>query len=130
MKFNKKASVPIGTIAIIIIVLIAGLGMWWFFTKGDDEPDCSDIIMDYIPESGAMMYYEHTGMVPRVIHDLSDNWISVYIGPDGFGHSTVYITIDALEDGIDSLNTDSESKTKLHHIANCIQAGCPDCQET
>ncbi len=47
MKFKSKASVPIGTIAIIIIVLIAGIGMWWYFTQGDDGPDCSDVTIDY-----------------------------------------------------------------------------------
>lgn len=58
MRTDKKAGVSIGTIVIIVIVLIATFGMWWYFTQGDSEPDCSNIVLDYSPGTTGQTWYD------------------------------------------------------------------------
>jgi hypothetical protein len=57
MKLRSKASVPIFTIAIIIIVVIAMLGIYWFIS-GDGEADCSDVVIDYSPGATGQTWFD------------------------------------------------------------------------
>ena len=126
MKLRSKAGVPIGTTAIIIIVLIAAIGMYWYFTQGGQ--DCSDVFHRDLTgkEKWGLEHYN----LPYVIHwETSGLWQFYYsTNPD----TNAFAVLDAyslgqLEDEIKNSNIASLQKTRGYHIINCIQADCPDC---
>jgi len=135
MKFTKKASVPIGTIAIIIIVLVAGLGIWWYFTQ-DGDTDCSDVrywdtAYGRRWNAGTMSGSDYYPTIDRDDRDtqLNHKWGITYKDIGGTKRSSSWPTLEQLESVIDNLsNTSDETKNTAHHIIDCIQAGCPDCR--
>ncbi len=126
MKLKSKAGVPIGTIAIIIVVLIAGIGMYWYFTQRG--PDCSDVNKtgnSYWME-GQHPWYEHEDRYAQ-ISQTESGWKLLYVsggGLKGLNCNELRPCIDQLYNM--DLITDDELKD-FNHIADCIKAGCPEC---
>lgn len=130
MKLRSKAGVPIGTIAIIIIVLVAGIGMWWFFTQ--DGLDCSDVELNDTPDLDIYTIVSEADNLP-LIQDFGPmaglRYHFYYETPGGGALKTDYFeSLDELENALDSLNIDNTDKKQAQLIIDCIRADCPDCQ--
>jgi len=127
-----RASIPIGTIAIIIIVLIASFGMWWYFMKAGDD-DCDDV--RYWDTDYGRRWTRATGEnYPYVNRDdrsanIESKWMAGYIKIGGGAFGWHYPTLQELEDAIDGWpDMRAEDNAILHRIIDCIQAGCPSCR--
>jgi len=123
MKFTKKASVPIGTIAIIIIVLVASFGMWWWFTQ--DGQDCSDVVDD--GPSGLVLHSWHIQDLPFPrVRETTEQWMFTYENTDGnYESRATFGDLGHLEtvrlDSVDNIS--SQEKARLLHIFHCIHEG-------
>jgi hypothetical protein len=113
-------------IVVIVLLLVVAFVLVYFITpllNGEDE--CTDVY--YHTTSGTTTWR----MAHTDDHITYNDWFAV-----GFqwmttysGHQHRYATLEALTDGIDSLNITPQAKKDLHHIAACIDSGCVDCEE-
>lgn len=109
----------IGALAVVIV-----FAAWWFWPAV--SLNCSDIRTQETTE--ATFYYPGLDSMPRVTHGKADDsWNSVYYDTNGNAAFRTYVDLNLLEDDIDNLAATADTKTTLHHIADCIQAGCPGC---
>ena len=127
MGTDNKAGAPIGTIAIIIIVLVASLGMWWFFTQ-ERDPDCSDVVHSEHQnmESWRVIRTTH----PYISSTISSNWeyrLFYKLDNGNEAYTEFYADIDDLHDIIDNLHIGQVQENRAYHIIDCIKADCPDC---
>lgn len=126
---NTRAVIPIGTILLIAVVIIAGFGIWWYFTQQIDCDDVEHIYTDQ-PMTDSEKWRIAGHWQPYVLHnDERVLWRIFFVNNDGVGGTYDATTLSQIENAIDSLNTDDDSKNRLHHIIDCIRADCPGCQE-
>jgi len=130
MKFTKKASVPIGTIVIIIIVLIAGLGIWWWFTQGQCG-QYDDVESITYQGNTAYTHEDYLYGNPEWVmigHEADGSWRYGY-HPDMNNPTEFYVT----DLNFDDLPQELESRFKgdgtdrystIMHIWNAIEKGC------
>ena len=138
MKFRSKAGVPIGTIAIIIIVLVASLGMWWYFTQRGE--DCSDVrqwCTGYSTE-GDCLHHSYA-----IKDGTSNQYVKIQWWEPSQWRATAYIETSGSVvtfiwfDDPDNLNEwvqnhgsfSDEQKVDTARMIDCIKAGCPNCRE-
>jgi len=123
---NRKASVPIGTIVIIIIVLIAGLGIWWWFTSGQCAA-YSDITRE---NTETHILYQHKDYSQSNINFVEieynramDTWgLNWRTSPTSL-YGMAGLSFDEMPGVIDGYLNDKQ-KDLGHQIRNAIEKGC------
>jgi len=124
---NTRASIPIGTIAIIIIVLVASFGMWWYFTQAGK--DCSDLVQragDVPPIHGSTYtHYWHKDTDP-VPTSIGLQYVPGIAKREDGAHVSFYIRIDVAGNTIGSYGcggTDPECLRNLIKTSGQISEG-------
>jgi hypothetical protein len=118
-------------ILIGVLVVVIVLAAWWFWpvvSRSCEDVQYWDTAYGRRWRAEPMVSYPFVGRDDRDAN-AHGKWKAQYINLDGDGRGWAYPTLQELEDAIDGWpNMRAEDLADLHRIIDCIQAGCPSCE--
>jgi len=137
---RNRAFIPVGTIILIVVVILAMAGIYWYFTQAGK--DCSDVRRwcDAYSIEGDCLHHSFA-----IRHGASDEYLKIqwwdtlagdqyrvvaYIQSNDKITTFIWIyDLDELDDMVQSNWAFSETqRSDTSRMVECIKAGCPSCE--
>lgn len=126
MKLRNKAALPIGVIILVIVVAIAGFGIWWYMTRMDCG-QYDDVVKSKIVGYDAYAHVDHpyadSTFVQIQYETDTRDWDLIWRMGNGAITARAGLSFGDVRTSIND-NLVGDQKDTAMHIWNAIDKGC------